>query len=234
LVAVVELQRDYVRSLPHALTDSRLPYGLGVVSDGIHWCLIRSRMSLDAIHTEATTFFDIRDAAQAKDWFYLCVNALAVAASGAYWYDALWSPVLQHDGVKINRALAVTHASVVFLCEKTSAPRNKSFVVKVAKDSATDEAARFEREYLVWHSADSKVALQHECIVQCIADDLYGLKALLFQYEYGVAVEYMCYCGGDALNVARLVYEDVSKALQFMHSHRFAHVDIQVLFLNFY
>lgn len=81
-------------------------------------------------------------------------------------------------------------------------------MAKVAKESAKEEVQRFEREYLIWHSDASKAALQHKSIVQCVGNSLYGLKVLMFDYEDGVAVEYLCYCGGDnkARNVARLVY----------------------------
>jgi hypothetical protein len=231
--AVVEVEQDYAYTLPHAWTGAPIPYGLGVVSDGVHWRLTRSQLlSLDRITPVASNAYDLREKSEAHTVFTLVVYAAAVVASGTYCYKSpLWTTPLLPDNTRITGAVAVMRASMLFRFER-AAPSSDAVIVKVAKLTADGEdRARFDREHAVWAPGTlSRAALNHDNIVQCIGRDLFGMPALLFPDEHGIAVEYLCYCVGDARRtaIAKKVYKDISAALTFMHAAEFAHVDVQV------
>ena len=196
--------------------------------------------------SEVMSLFDDE---KASACFYNVLLAMVLGARRC-WRSAgaKYQPQSLNDGVWLRGAVAVTPSCAVLRarCDcvsfaarlayaadeqrsnvPTDSGRRLDIAVVKLKRKHTDgrENRRFDDEIEFWRKFKDVL---NECpnIVAPLAFLFDGRDALVFE-DGGVSLENMCFCTRRK-DTAAMVLRDVSKAFQFMHRVKVAHVDVQV------
>jgi hypothetical protein len=219
---VIEVQRDYVLTLPlRKLTNGQpLPFGINVIGDGVfYWltCTMFKGAGGRLVETQLSKRYDVREPAEAKTLFRLCVAAARQAYAGQHTHAVEVSLVPRVDDERFAfvEILDCNNSSVLFRFRDRE--NDSARICKLPR--FTDQRHRFDREVGVWkqHAA---VLNGSDCFVQLTASDFFGLSdALVFVDDGGVSLERVCRCTLQTrADLLRVVHRDVTRALALLHN----------------
>jgi hypothetical protein len=234
--AVNGVQRDYACTL--TLPCESMPYGLGVISDGRTYRLVRTEMS-PIVKSVWSREFEFVDPDEVKEFLTLLAHAVILAAKRCYVHHyELPKCVLGGKTIQVRAVLASSKNSIVF---RFTLGVEKLVGKLVLGDDAFE---RIKREQAVWREHGTLLAAC-ECFVRraslpvpseklwrsvgviVFTDDgatpLRDVRKHLVQPRPGE---------DTTARTARLeqlmdvVVRDVSTALKHLHSHKLAFVDV--------
>lgn len=233
--AINGVQRDHACTL--TLPCESMPYGLGVISDGRTFRLVRTEMS-PAVKSAWSRPYNFRVATDVQAFLTLLAHAVLVAASRSYvhQYD-LPRCTLDGQEVQVRAVLASSSNSVVFRFTLGSDKLLGKFVV------GDDVAERFDRELAVWREHGALLAESHfvrraplpertEQLWEFVSTFVYrddgakplrDLRRAIVQPRPGERGS-LAAARLDALKT--VVVRDISSALKHLHAHGLAFVDV--------
>jgi hypothetical protein len=233
--AINGVQRDHACTLK--LPCESLPYGLGVISDGRTYRLVRTEMS-PTVKSAWSRPYNFRVGADVQAFLTLLAHAVLVAATRSYVhkYDL---PKCELDGreVQVRAVLASSSNSVVF---RFTLGFDKLIGKFVVGDDVTE---RFDREQAVWREHGALLAESHFVRRASLPERTEQLWEVVSTFVYvddgstplrDVRKDLAQPRPGErgSLAAARLdalktvVVRDVSAALKHLHAHGLAFVDV--------
>jgi hypothetical protein len=224
--ASVELLRDYTHTVDAGVSRTA-PIFYSLMGDGVEWIAMRWQCVVDgyskAFAQERSAQFqlDLTSVDTVRPFVGNVVRLLTAAVASpthATGWDL--APLdVANERIVADRVLAATSACVVVQC---SDARGATFALKVPRPS---QPARCEKEMAVRSKwlADSLVPPN---VAVCSAVTFFGASAMRLD-TVGTVLEKACLCGGAERElVARLVLRDLTVALDWLHAHATAFVDL--------
>jgi len=216
------LQRDYAATLPKG-PRAELPFGLGFVSDGVHFVLVRTEVAESGIRSICSKAFDMRNKQELGAVISALGFALVVAASRSFTYTYAMPRAALGGGaeVVVDEIVAATSNSIVFRF-RTGA--QQSFVGKHVRGDA--QCARYAAELAVWkqhgalllaskyfvHLAPQTTQWHHATVLVYDDDSATSLKLLRDRAPFGSLID--------------VVIRDAGAALKLLHSAGLAFFDL--------
>jgi hypothetical protein len=216
------LQRDYAATLPKG-PRAELPFGLGFVSDGVHFVLVRTEVAESVIRSICSKAFDMRNKQELGAVISALGFALVVAASRSFTYTYAMPRAALGGGaeVVVDEIVAATSNSIVFRF-RTGA--QQSFVGKHVRGDA--QCARYAAELAVWkqhgalllasrhfvHLAPQTTQWHHATVLVYDNDSATSLKLLRDRAPFGSLID--------------VVIRDAGAALKLLHSAGLAFFDL--------
>jgi hypothetical protein len=232
--AVNAVQRDYVCTLsqPREL----LPYGLGVVTDGRRYRLVRSELT-PMIKSTWSRVFDFRVEKDAGEFLVLLAHALVLAAMRNYVYKfPLPAREFGVEAVAVRALLASSKNSVVFrFTQGRGAFVGKLFVSddsNVASERLMCERAVWRQHGVLLSRCDNFVRrlplLPWDHVRMIVyadtgAQPLREVRAALAARRVGEDEDKPC---ARLAQLKQVVASDVAAALKHLHSHGLAFFDL--------
>jgi hypothetical protein len=215
--AVNGLQRDYANSLP-ALPRAELPFGLGYISDGVHFALVRTEMTENGVKSICSEAYDLRDKGDVHVVVDLLTRALIVAASQCHTF--LYAmPSVSLGGrseLAVKELLSETSNSIVFRFQLAK----QSFIGKHLRGERDDE--RLFAEVAVWNRHG---ALLRKCdrFVQLAPLTTTWCSSFIMVYEDDSAMSLKQLRSHGLIDT---IIRDVGAALKHLHKAGLAFFDL--------
>jgi len=225
---VIEVQRDYLLTLPLTkLTSAQpLPLGLNVLGDGVFYWLACTKFKGvvgTLVETRLSQCYDVRIPGEAQTLFRLCVAAArqAYAAQHTYAVEAALLPHVDDERFAFVEILDCNESSVLFRFRDhqrvpAAAAASGARIGKLPR--MVNKRERFDREVGVWQQHGALLK-RSDCFVQLTATDFFAINnVLVFVDDGGVSLERICRCTPETRgDLLRVVHRDVSRALTLLH-----------------
>jgi hypothetical protein len=226
--AVNGVQRDHACTL--TLPRERMPYGLGVISDGRTYRLVRTEMSptVTSVWSRPYDFLDLEDV---KEFLTLLAHAVVVAATRRYVHDYdLPKCVLGGQDLQVRAVLASSENSIVF---RFTLGADELIGKLVLGD---DAAKRFDLEEAVWRE-HGKLLAASDCFVRraslpVSSERLWRSVSTIVYADDGatplrdVRKQLVRDTTARLDELVAVVVRDVAAALKHLHSVELAFVDV--------